>query len=142
MLLKIIKTIIPVGILLHSFLPIFVWRRIVLHSFNPEQLLQLSRILWFIFSKSYLASLSEFCISFSSFLKHLKLMDFSIFLRLHTSYNFILIYFKKSIWFYWCIIYMHVDKYYCITKFIKLFYLIFSVIRVLNMSNSGIFSIF
>ena len=38
----------------HSCLPVFVWRRVVLHFFGPKQLVRVSCILWyFFFSKWY-----------------------------------------------------------------------------------------
>ena len=35
----------------HSCLPVFAWRRVVLHIFNPKQLLRVSCILWCYLSK-------------------------------------------------------------------------------------------
>ena len=37
----------------HSCLPVFVWRRVVRHIFDPKQLLQVSCILWYYYSKCY-----------------------------------------------------------------------------------------
>ena len=37
----------------HSCLPVFTWRRIVLHFFDPKQLLRVSCILWCYFLKWY-----------------------------------------------------------------------------------------